>query len=58
MNTINIGSTKYTFGLRVAGKKVDPVVIYGKFVRIFEWLLLTGFWNDEGYWDDNSNWID
>jgi len=23
-----------------------------------DWILNTGFWNDNGIWDDTSNWID
>jgi hypothetical protein len=22
------------------------------------WILTTGFWNDNGVWDDTANWID
>jgi hypothetical protein len=26
--------------------------------NVSNWILKTGFWNDNGIWDDTANWID
>lgn len=30
----------------------------GSIIRIRDWILAKGFWNDAGSWQDNKTWID
>jgi len=32
--------------------------LIGGIVRLPEWILERGFWNDGGIWKDNEKWID
>ena len=59
MITFTTAVNKYYFNLNVEGRTLDPLIIYGQFAQnVINWILSTGFWDDNGVWDDAANWID
>ena len=42
----------------------EKVKVCGKFIVkpviniVAFWILITGFWDDNGVWDDTKNWLD
>jgi phage baseplate assembly protein W len=53
---LNIEGTYKSTGESII-EQIDLSKVFVK-TETGEWILATGFWNDDGVWDDDSFWID